>query len=59
MEAPEPKRRRRGGMRQRLARQQLEDGSQPESALATLLVTLFAWGVFSPQRVQEIAHLAI
>ena len=46
-------------MRQRLARQQLEDGSQPESALATLLVTLFAWGVFSPQRVQEIAHLAI
>ena len=46
-------------MRQRLARQQLEDGSHPESALATLLVTLFAWGVFSPQRVQEIAHLAI
>lgn len=41
------------------SREEDEGGTNPESALATLLITLFAWGVFSPQRVQEIADLAM
>ena len=57
---PARKRRRPGGIRQRIARaQQRDDEYQSQSALASLLLQLFAWGVFSPQRVQEIAHKAV
>ena len=60
MDGPAPKRRRKGGLRQRMrSREEDEGGTNPESALATLLITLFAWGVFSPQRAQEIADLAM
>ena len=57
-----PKRKRSGGLRQRLAQARKEEGSgemQGRSALAILLLDLFAWGFFSPQRVQEIAQKAV
>ena len=61
MEGP-PKKKRRGGHQQRLAQQKAEpesDGRCETSALCLLLLNLFAWGYFSPQRVQQIAEMAV
>ena len=62
----EPWRKRPRGQRQRLKRAREEgdeyeyDGQACEtSALALLLLNLFAWGFFSPQRVQQIAEQAV
>ena len=61
MEGP-PKKKRRGGHQQRLAQQKDEpegDGRCETSALCLLLLNLFAWGYFRPQRVQQIAEMAV
>ena len=51
--------RRRGGVRQRLAEAQAqENDAAGTSDLAKLLVTKFAWGELSPQALQQIAAAA-
>ena len=61
MESSRPKKRPRGGLRQRLKRSNegIEENNDVTSALALLLLILFAWGFFSPQRVQQIAEMAV
>ena len=61
MESSRPKKRPRGGLRQRLKRsnESVEENNDVTSALALLLLSLFAWGFFSPQRVQQIAEMAV
>ena len=62
MDAEPPRKRRKGGLRQRLKQEedQSEDATRCEnSVLAMLLLNLFAWGFFSPQRVQQIAEMAV
>ena len=55
-----PKRKRPGGIKQRLAAAARgANDYKGQSALANLLISLFAWGDFSPQRVQTIAELAV
>ena len=62
MERPR-KRRRGGGVQQRLYNRRGEpetDGTMGEtSSLCMVLLNLFAWGFFSPQRVQQIAEMAV
>lgn len=52
---------RRGGIRQRIAKAEDEDPvpEHVESNLANFLLSMFAWGNFSPQHVQKIAKLAV
>ena len=59
MEARGAKRRRTGGVRQRISKSSAGGEIQLESFLDTYLVTMFAWGEFSPQRVQHLARLAV
>lgn len=62
MDSRTGKKRQRGGLQQRLKKRRLEPetGAIGESsALCMLLLNLFAWGFFSPQRVQQIADLAV
>ena len=61
MESSRPKKRPRGGLRQRLKRSNegIEENNDVTSALALLLLSLFEWGFFSPQRVQQIAEMAV
>ena len=59
MEGRAAKRRRTGGVKQRLSKSSAAEEQQLESFLATFLVTMFAWGEFSPQRVQHLAGLAV
>ena len=61
MEEGRVPKRRRGGQRQRLAAAQADEYPMEmgDSALANFLLSMFAWGVFSPQRCQQIAKLAI
>ena len=60
-EEPEPKRRRRGGLRQRLVADEKSQPSQVPrtSHLADSLLEKWAWGAMSPQEVQELAAKAI
>ena len=53
--------RRRGGQRQRLEKAENEDGGghAGNSAVAFFLMSMFAWGHFSPQQVQEIAKCCL
>ncbi len=54
-----PKKRRRGGIRQRLEAAEDDAGNHvAKSLLVAFLVEEFAWGHFSPQLVQKIAALA-
>ena len=57
-EEPAPKRRRRGGLRQRLA---ADESSQvpTTSYLGESLLEKWAWGSMSPQEVQELAAKAV
>ena len=50
----------KGGTRQRLRRRLRDEAAQVQtsSVLATLLLSLFAWGEMSPQLLQRIAHAA-
>ena len=55
---------RKGGIQQRMKEAKREREAQPrdpeltsQSALVTFLLTMFAWGEFSPQRCQHIASL--
>jgi len=50
--------RRRGGIKQRISRSS-DDAPRMRSALAQFLLSMFAWGDFSPQLVNEIASLAM
>lgn len=62
MAAPAAKRPRVGGQRQRIAAANAAEANPDvsgESHLARYLVEMFAWGDFSPQRVQYIAQLAM
>ena len=60
MESARPKKRQKGGLRQRLKRShEVSEDADVTSALALLLLNLFAWGFFSPQRVQQIAEMAV
>ena len=57
-----PRKKRRGGHQQRLQQHAAEKeapASCESSALCLLLLNLFAWGFFSPQRVQQIAEMAV
>jgi hypothetical protein len=57
---PQPKRR-KGGIRQRLKQEKLEenrDAAPLESSLVCLLILLWSWGTLSPQMLQKIAHKA-
>ncbi|CAJ1456300.1 unnamed protein product, partial [Effrenium voratum] len=57
-----PKRRKIGGIRQRMAKATANEQAgnfTNESQLAALLLELFAWGAMSPQLIQEIAALAV
>ena len=57
-EGPEPKKRKRkGGIQQRLAAAKAENQC-PGSLLARFLLVSFSWGKFSPQFVQKVAKLA-
>ena len=60
---PPRKKQKRGCTKQRIARakeaKQAEHNFEGSSALAALLLSLFAWRFFSPQRVQEIAARAV
>ena len=54
-----PKKRRRGGIKQRLGAAEDDAGNHAaKSLLVAFLVEQFAWGHFSPQLVQKIAALA-
>lgn len=59
MEDRGAKRRRTGGVRQRISKSSAGGEIQLESFLDTYLVTMFAWGEFSPQRVQHLARLVV
>lgn len=67
MDSGPPRKRPRGGQQQRLKKQRAGEqepdvepsGMGENSTLAMLLLSLFAWGFFSPQRVQQIAELAV
>ena len=55
------KRKRSGGIRQRLAEVQRDEAAEAygnESVLAKFLLELFAWGEMSPQLLQRICSLA-
>ena len=60
---PPRKKQKRGGIKQRIARAKEAEWAvhnfEGSSTLAALLLSLFAWGFFSPQRVQEIAARAV
>lgn len=55
---PLKKKRRKGGIRQRLAAEGEEEETTRlmSSELGTSLVERWAWGTMSPQEVQELAH---
>ena len=60
--APKAKRKREGGIRQRIAAVQREDSTSTagnESHLAKFLLELYAWGEMSPQLVQKICSLVV
>ena len=57
MEDSNPNKRRRGGQRQRLRQNEVEN-DLGTSSLFSFLMNMFAWGMFSPQQVQNIARLA-
>ena len=53
------RKRKRGGIRQRLSRPSIETTSDSTSQLADYLLAQFAWGIMSPQTIQKIARLAL
>ena len=57
MEDSNPNKRRRGGQRQRVQQNEVEN-DPGTSSLFSFLMNMFAWGMFSPQQVQNIARLA-
>jgi hypothetical protein len=57
MESQPPGKKRKGGIRQRISKSS-QQSNGVNSCLAQFLLSMFAWGNFSPQRVQHIAALA-
>lgn len=53
---PLHKKRRKGGIRQRLAEEEEEKPKNSSSELGTSLVERWAWGTMSPQEVQDLAQ---